>query len=95
MPTDVVGRDGQELASRLSASDDCDERFDMFEGLLLRRLACGPVPDPAVAWAFDRLSATRGAARVEALAAELGCSRRHLRDGFARQVGPRPKMWVG
>ena len=29
--------------------------------------------------------------RVEALAAELGCSRRYLRDGFVRQVGLPPK----
>jgi AraC-like DNA-binding protein len=49
------------------------------------------VPDPAVAWAFEQLRRTRGAARVEALAAELGCSRRYLRDGFVRQVGLPPK----
>jgi AraC-like DNA-binding protein len=29
--------------------------------------------------------------RVEALATELGCSRRYLRDGFVRQVGLPPK----
>jgi AraC-like DNA-binding protein len=50
-----------------------------------------PQPDPAVAWAWERLRASHGGARVEALAAELGCSRRYLRDGFQRQVGLSPK----
>jgi AraC-like DNA-binding protein len=88
---DVFGRGGAELAARVRESDDWDERFDILEAFLLRRVAAGPSADPAVAWAFERLRATRGAARVEALAAELGCSRRYLRDGFVRQVGLPPK----
>jgi AraC-like DNA-binding protein len=88
---DVFGRDGEELVARLRESDDWDERFDVLEEFLLGRLACGPAPDPAVAWAFERLRGTRGAVRVEALAGELGCSRRYLRDGFVRQVGLPPK----
>ena len=88
---DVFGRDGAELAARVRESDDWDERFDLLETFLVRRVAGGPSPDPAVAWAFERLRATEGAARVEALACELGCSRRYLRDGFLRQVGLPPK----
>ena len=91
---DVFGPEGDELVVRLRALDDWDERFDVLEAFLLRRLfrtPAAPVPDPAVAWAFEQLRRTRGAARVEALAAELGCSRRYLRDGFVRQVGLPPK----
>jgi AraC-like DNA-binding protein len=91
---DVFGREGIEVAARLRESQDWDERFDTLEGFLLRQLyrdPPSPTPDPAVAWAFDRLRATRGAVRVEALATELGCSRRYLRDGFVRQVGLPPK----
>jgi AraC-like DNA-binding protein len=91
---DVFGREGTELATRLRESADWDERFDILEAFLLRRLyrtPPRPTADPAVAWAFERLRATRGAGRVEALAAELGCSRRYLRDGFVRQVGLPPK----
>lgn len=88
---DVFGPDGAELAARVRESDDWDERFDLLETFLVRRVAGGPRPDPAVAWAFERLRATEGAARVEALACELGCSRRYLRDGFLRQVGLPPK----
>ena len=91
---DVFGPEGDELVARLRALDDWDERFDVLEAFLLRRLyrtPAAPAPDPAVAWAFEQLRRTRGAARVEALAAELGCSRRYLRDGFVRQVGLPPK----
>jgi AraC-like DNA-binding protein len=91
---DVFGPEGDELVARVRALDDWDERFDVLEAFLLRRLyrnPAAPVPDPAVAWAFEQLRRTRGAARVEALAAELGCSRRYLRDGFVRQVGLPPK----
>jgi AraC-like DNA-binding protein len=91
---DVFGREGVQLVERLRASEDWDERFDVLEAFLMRRLyrtPGAPVPDPAVAWAFDRLRATQGAVRVEALAAELGCSRRYLRDGFVRQIGLPPK----
>jgi AraC-like DNA-binding protein len=88
---DVFGPDGGVLAARVRESDDWDERFDILEAFLSRRLAVGPSADPAVAWAFERLRATHGAVRVEALAAELQCSRRYLRDGFVRQVGLAPK----
>jgi AraC-like DNA-binding protein len=88
---DVFGAAGTELVGRLRASTDWDERFDLLEEFLLRRLADGPRPDPAVAWAWERLCASDGAARVEALAAQLGCSRRYLSDGFRRQVGLPPK----
>ncbi len=88
---EVFGAAGRELVARVRESEDWDVRFDLVEGFLLARLAAGPQPDAAVAWAFEQLRRTRGAARVEALAAELGCSRRYLRDGFVRQVGLPPK----
>jgi AraC-like DNA-binding protein len=88
---DVFGREGAALPARLRSSHDWDERFDILEAFLLRRLAAGPVPDPGVAWAWQRLRLSHGAVRVHKLAAELGCSRRYLRDGFVRQVGLPPK----
>jgi AraC-like DNA-binding protein len=88
---DVFGREASELAARVRELQDWDARFDVIEAFLLRRLADGPQPDPAVSWAWERLCASEGAARVEALAAQLGCSRRYLSDGFRRQVGLPPK----
>jgi len=91
---DVFGDAGRELVARIRESDDWDARFDVIEAFLLARLHRTPIapqPDPAVVWAWERLRASHGDARVEALAAELGCSRRYLRDGFVRQVGLSPK----
>lgn len=88
---EVFGAPGRELVTRVRDSDDWDTRFDLVEAFLLARLDDGPQPDPAVAWAWERLRASHGGVRVEALAAELGCSRRYLRDGFVRHVGLAPK----
>jgi AraC-like DNA-binding protein len=88
---DVFGPAGRELVTRIRESEDWNVRFDLMEAFLLTRFAGGPQPDPAVVWAWKRLRASHGGARVEALAAELGCSRRYLRDGFVRQVGLSPK----
>ncbi|MGZ4273345.1 MAG: hypothetical protein ACXVRP_06225 [Solirubrobacteraceae bacterium] len=90
---DVFGHEAAELAVRVRELEDWDARFDLLEAFLLARVADGPRPDPAVAWAWQRLCASRGAVRVEALARELGCSRRYLSDGFRRQVGLPPRRW--
>jgi AraC-like DNA-binding protein len=89
--TDAFGAPGTELAARLRDTDSWDARFDAVQQFLLARMAAGPTPDPAVEWAWGRLRATAGAVRIDALAAEIGCSRRYLSDGFRRQVGLPPK----
>jgi hypothetical protein len=71
---DVFGAAGRELAARVRESEDWDVRFDLVEGFLLARLAAGPQPDAAVAWAFEQLRRTRGAARVEATPGPLRAS---------------------
>ncbi|MGI8715745.1 MAG: helix-turn-helix domain-containing protein [Solirubrobacteraceae bacterium] len=88
---DVFGAGGAELAERLRELRDWDERFDLLESFLLRRLAAGPSVDPAIAWAWERLATTSGRVRIEALAAELGASRRYLTSRFHRQLGLPPK----
>lgn len=91
---EVFGAGGRELVLRIRESEDWDARFDLVEAFLLARLYRSPPaprPDPAVVWAWERLRVSHGGARIEALAAELGCSRRYLRDGFVRQVGLPPK----
>ena len=88
---DVFGPDGTDLAMRVREPSDWDARFDAVEAFLLRRLGHGPQPDPAVAWAWERLCRTGGAVRVAELASEIGCSRRYLSERFRRQVGLPPK----
>ncbi len=50
---EVFGAAGRELVARVRESEDWDVRFDLVEGFLLARLAAGPQPDAAVAWAFE------------------------------------------
>jgi AraC-like DNA-binding protein len=87
----VLGPDARDLAERLRSSSDWDHRFDLLEGFLLRRLERGPTVHPAVEWAWRQMRATGGRVRVQALAAELGCSRRYLHSRFREQVGVGPK----
>ena len=84
---DVFGAAGPRLSARLRELRDWDARFDVLERFLLERLAAGPDVDPAVAWAWRRLRQTAGRVRIEALASELGSSRRYLAQRFAEQVG--------
>ncbi len=68
------------------------ERFSILDAFILSRVASARPPSPEVTWAWSRLSRSRGRIRVGALAAELGCSRRHLNARFREQVGLGPKM---
>ncbi len=88
---DVFGPSGSRLAERLRSLSAWDDRFDVLEGFLLARLADAPEVDPAVAWAWQQLEQTAGQVRIEALAADVGASRRYLARRFAEQVGVSPK----
>jgi AraC-like DNA-binding protein len=88
---DVVGEFGVELAERLADAPCAQERHATAQRLLAGRLSADRAPAPEVAYVLERLRATRGAARVEALAAEVGWSRRHLAGRFRDIVGLPPK----
>ena len=68
-----------------------DDRFELLDRVLSRRLAESTRAAREVEWAWQRLLATRGRARVGALAEELGWSRRRLVARFREQVGLPPK----
>lgn len=87
----LLGRGAARLAERLAEAGDWPRRFAILESALAARMAGGPRPDPAVAWAWRRLAATAGGERVDALAEQLGWSRRHLVRRFREQIGPPPK----
>ena len=86
----VLGRDAAELEERLDAAPGWEARFALLDALLLRRLQrAAPPPDLLRAW--SRLQATGGSVRIGSLAAELGCSRRHLAARFREHVGVPPE----
>jgi AraC-like DNA-binding protein len=88
---DVFGRDAERLEERLFEAPDWEARLELVEAFLTARLDAAPPTRPDVVRAWRRLEETGGRLRVEALAAELRCSRKHLASQFREHVGPSPK----
>jgi AraC-like DNA-binding protein len=90
---DLLGPRAGEVAERLHGAAGATERFAILDAVLRRALAGarGTVrPDVWRAWTL--LERSGGRMRVGELAAELGCSRRHLVNRFAADVGAPPKL---
>jgi AraC-like DNA-binding protein len=78
------------LRERLGQERSWRRRFALVEAAMLPRLA-GSGLSGRVAWAFGRIVASGGAVRVEAIAARLEWSRKHLAARFREEVGLSPK----
>jgi AraC-like DNA-binding protein len=91
---DVLGLEARRLEQRLFDAPTWNERFGLIETALAARLGAAEPPPPDVEWAWRRLRDTRGRIRIEALAAELGCSRKHLAARFRDHVGLPPKLFA-
>lgn len=80
------------LPARLALDADWPTRFARVDATMRRLLDLARArPDPEVAWAWARLTATGGRTTVADLAAGTGWSRRHLLSRFRAQVGLAPK----
>lgn len=88
---DLWGRDVERLREQLGAAASWGDRFALTAAFLARRRTAGPPMDPEVAWAWQRITLSRGRLRVEELAVEIGWSRKRLWDRFRSQVGVAPK----
>jgi len=88
---DVLGRDVDLLEERLAGTAGPEKRLALVASFLRRRLDAAGPPRPDAAYAWRRLAETGGTLRVGALAAELGCSRKHLAALFRDHVGLPPK----
>jgi len=89
----LLGRRADDVAERLHGATGAEERFELLDTELRRALAgarhaCRP--DVLRAWTL--LVRSGGRMRVGELAAELGCSRRHLVNRFAEDIGAPPKL---
>ena len=79
-----------ELVGRLVGAHSWRERFAAVDDVLLRRLR--PVtPSDTMAWAWRTLASNHGRMRVHELARDIGFSRRHFAECFAREFGIAPK----
>ncbi len=87
----LLGADAGRLYDQLDASS---APADLAQEWALRRIAGVEPTVPAdIARAIALLKASGGALRIEAVAAELGCSRRHLARRFAEWVGVTPSEY--
>ena len=91
---DVLGRGGAELPERLHAAGTWPARFALLDDLLARRLEEARRPDAGVEHSWWRLVQSHGGASVEALADEVGWSRRHLFARFRDHTGLPPKVFA-
>ena len=87
---ELLGAEAARLADRLYSAGTWPARSVLLERVLARRLD-GAAPPAEVAWAWGRLRATAGRARVDAIARELGWSRKRLARAFREHVGLPPK----
>lgn len=80
-----------ELTARVRETPGWDERFDLLETFLARRLADEPPAPRELDWAWRQLVRSGGRVRVRALADDLGWSPRRLIARFRDHVGLPPK----
>jgi AraC-like DNA-binding protein len=88
---DLWGRSASLIREQLSSTPSWQDRFALADSLLAHRCEVGPPVDPEVAWVWDRIVSSSGRARIGALAAEIGWSRKRLWSRFRSQVGLTPK----
>ncbi|WP_176730388.1 helix-turn-helix domain-containing protein [Devosia insulae] len=92
VPADaVLGSAFRGLEDRLAHARDWPQRFAIFEGYLLERLAHNAAPTPLVEAGYAQLVAAGGSLDIGALAAGLEVSRKHLGTLFRREIGMTPK----
>ncbi|MCC5581926.1 AraC family transcriptional regulator [Microtetraspora sp. AC03309] len=91
---DLWGREASRIRERLGDVSSWQDRFALMDALLARRHEAGPLVDPELTWAWHRIVGSRGLARVEGLAAEVGWSRKRLWSRFRSQLGLPPKRAV-
>jgi AraC-like DNA-binding protein len=89
---ELFGRGGMLLREALAEAPAWAERFALVDEFLLTLLDRARSPVPSVTRAFGRLRESGGALPVGVIAAEIGCSRRHLITRFREHVGVTPKL---
>jgi AraC-like DNA-binding protein len=88
---DILGSAARRLAAQLAEAPGWSARFALLDRFILARLSEARPVAPFVAWAWEQLVENDGARPIGALAAEIGCSRKHLIHGFRAEFGLPPK----
>ena len=88
---DLLGNAVAALRERLGAERDWERRLDIVEAFLASRLLAMARTGTPATWAYERLWQSRGMERIEAIASQLGWSRKHLAARFRDEIGLSPK----
>jgi AraC-like DNA-binding protein len=88
---DLLGPESRELPERLAEAPAWRGCFAVLDEVLIRRVGQIGEAERSMSRAWERIVASGGAISVGDLANELGYSRRHLTDRFAREYGLTPK----
>jgi AraC-like DNA-binding protein len=92
---EILPRAHRSLSDRLDSCADWHGRFAIVQALLLERIHNGRPACKRTQWALAQIQAADGQVAVEALAQQLGCSRKHLAALFHDGVGFTPKAYAG
>lgn len=87
---DLWGADARRLTMALAEAGSWRARFDLLDRFISGRLRASTPPHRNLQWCLERLVATGGAARVDALARDVGWSRRHLIARVREEFGLTP-----
>jgi AraC-like DNA-binding protein len=88
---EMWGREAARLGDRLAELSSWEDRFALADAWLADRHNGRAPVDREVAWAWRTIVRSRGRARVERLAADVGWSRKRLWSRFQAQIGLPPK----
>jgi AraC-like DNA-binding protein len=89
---ELYGDQSARIAEALAEAADWDQRFDLLEGLIARRIGAAKPPRPEIQRAWWLLQETNGRLPIADLAADVGWSSKHLIDQCRDQFGAPPKL---
>jgi AraC-like DNA-binding protein len=90
-PAALLGKEFNRLRERLGNEPDWAKRLDIAEAFVMRKVRDTEHRPTTALWAFKRLARSGGTLRTEALAREVGWSRKHLNHMFRQEFGLGPK----
>jgi AraC-like DNA-binding protein len=93
-PDEVFGAFARELTHRLYDAPSWDVRFACLDHALARRMRDAEVVPAAVQFAWHRLVASGGRARIGAIVQDIGWSQRHFIARFRHELGVSPKVFA-
>ncbi|MBL8895263.1 MAG: helix-turn-helix transcriptional regulator [Rhizobiales bacterium] len=88
---DILGPPASHLIDELETAPTWSYRFDRLEQALFARIGEARPAPALVTNAWGLLQRSHGTASIEAVAAKLGCSRKHLASSFREHIGLSPK----